>query len=242
VLISLFLILTLAIAAILWVGSVVLQGWLYNDLSPRLPIRALIGGLIMSAFLTGWCAIYKKDPGRFDTLQNFSREKLDGSYDEFQSIRKVGEKEKPAVKFTRVPGGRGTTEDFRSAEGRKAWARSDGDGMAVAILVQEKDKTEPTRFNAVLEKDGKFPASGLRYMEEKGNRYMDEHILGRIYRIRPFSLISNLFANGLHLALWIAVVCLIMRFALNHAVGIGLAIWAIVMVVAQPILFGLVTK
>ena len=35
---------TLIFAAVLWLGSVFLQGWLYNDLARKLPVRALVGG------------------------------------------------------------------------------------------------------------------------------------------------------------------------------------------------------
>ena len=55
--------LTLIFAAILWIGSVILQGYLYNDLATNLPLRALAGGAILALFHTGWCAVYKADPG-----------------------------------------------------------------------------------------------------------------------------------------------------------------------------------
>jgi hypothetical protein len=222
------------LAAALWLSAVILQGWLYNDLANRLPLRALGGGAVLALFLTGWCAIYKADPGRFDTLFNFKTEALDSTVTEFQSVRKVGKEEKKPVKYAR--GGAGS--EFASAETGKVWKRSDADGMVVAILIPPKDgKGEPTRFNAQLQPDGTFPAGGVRFQEEKGPRYTDEASLGQVYRVRSFAVIGNLFANFLHAALWAVVLWLGMRFAFGHAVGIGLAFWAVTMIALQPALF-----
>ena len=47
-LLILLLALTLIFAAVLWIGTVIVQGWLYNDLAKYLPVRALIGGAILA--------------------------------------------------------------------------------------------------------------------------------------------------------------------------------------------------
>jgi len=240
VLLILFVGLTLVIAAVLWLGSVVAQGWLYNDLARHLPLRALGGAAVMALFLTAWCAVYRADPGRFDTLVSFKTEKLDGDYDEFQSIRKVGKEEKKPVRFVR----RGETNDFESIETRRLWNRSDADGMVVALLIQEKGKDQPTRFNANLDaQTGNFQdREKTRYEADGGRRYMDQSGLGKIYRKRSMAVIGNLFANLLHLVLWVAVLWLVMRFALGHAIALGLALWGVTMLIVQPGLFELVTR
>jgi hypothetical protein len=231
--------LTLVIAAVLWLGSIVAQGWLYNDLARHLPLRALVGGAVMAAFLTAWCAIYRADPGRFDTLVSFKTERLEGNYDEFQSIRKVGKEEKKPVRFVR----RGETNDFESVETRRLWNRSDADGMVVALLIQEKGKDQPTRFDVNLNPDGTFPQQeDTKFEAERGRRYMDQSGLGKIYRKRSMAVIGNLFANFLHLTLWVAVLWPVMRFALGHAIAIGLVLWGVTMLIVQPGLFELVTR
>ena len=228
--------------AMLWLGSVYLQGWLYNDVAGKMPLRAAGGALVMAGFLTGWCAIYKADPGRFDTLINFSREKTEGIYTEFESVRKVGAAERPPVKFVRSAEGRGATTEFQTTDGQKKWSRSDSDGLVVAILIKEKDQAEPTRFDAQLTPDGKFPAEALKYQQAKTTKYLDEVALGTVQRVRSWGLIGNLFANFLHAALWCAVFCLIMRFEIGNAVAIGLGFWAVTMLAVQPALFSYVTK
>ena len=232
--------LTLVFAVVLWVGSVFLQGWLYNDLANRLPVRALAGGAVLALFHVGWTAIYKVDPGRFDTLVSFKTETLDGTYDEFQSVRRVGKEERKPVRFVR----RGNSNNFESAETGRPWNRSDADGMVVAILIQEKGKDQPTRFDANLDpKSGNFrPPEETRYEAEGGRRYMDLSALGNVYRKRSLAYLGNFFANFLHLAVWVAVLWPVMRFSLGHAIGLGLALWGLTMLVVQPILFGLVTK
>jgi hypothetical protein len=235
----LFVGLTLILGAILWFVGVALQGWLYNDLANRLPLRALAGGAALALFMTAWCAIYRADPGRFDTLTNFKTEVLDGVYDEFQSVRKVGDEERKPARFVR----RGESNDFESPETRKLWARSDADGMVVALLIKERGKEEPTRFVPNLNPNGTYlPPDETRYEADGGRRYMDHVALGKVYRVRSFAYIGNFFANFLHLTLWIVVLWLVMRFALGHAIGIGLALWALAMLVVQPALFGMVTR
>ena len=242
VLAVIFGLLFVGVMVVLWGGSVYLQAWLYNDVASKMPLRAVIGGLVISGFLTGWCVIHKADPGRFDTLINFSKEKTEGVYHEMESIRKVGKEEKKPVKYTRSPGGRGATTEFMTVDGQKQWTRSDSEGMVVAILIKEKDKPEPTRFNAKLDPNDKFPAGALRYEQPNTSRYMDESSLGTIYRVRPWSLMANLTANFLHLAVWCLVLCLVMRFELGNAIGLGLALWAVTMFVVQPAVFGFVVK
>lgn len=239
---AIFGLLFLGIFVVLWAGSIYLQGWLYNDVASKMPLRATIGGLVIAGFLTGWCAIYTKDPGRFDTLINFSKEKNEGIYHEIESIRKVGKDEKKPIKYVRTPGGRGSASEFLTVDGQKQWTRSDSEGMVVAILVKEKGKTEPTRFNAKLMAGDKFPTTGLRYIEPGTNRYMDEASIGTIYRVRPWALLSNLAANFLHLAIWVLVMSLALRFEIGNAIGLGLALWGISMLALQPVLFNLITK
>jgi len=240
VLLILLVALTLVFAVVLWGGSVFLQGWLYNDLANRLPLRALAGGAILSLFLTGWCAVYKADPGRFDTLVSFKTETLDGTYDEFQSIRSVNKKEQKPVRFVR----KGSSNDFESPETGKLWSRSDADGMVVAILIKEKGHDQPTRFEANLDpKTGNFrPPEETRYETDGGRKYMDLSGLGKVYRKRTLAYVGNFFANLLHLAVWVAVLWPVMRFTLGHAIGIGLVAWGFTMLVVQPALFGLVTR
>jgi hypothetical protein len=225
--------------AALWIVSVLLQGWLYNDLAKKLPLRALAGGALLALFHTGWCAVYRADPGRFDTPFYYKSEAREGQYDQFQSIRKVGQKELPPVKYVR----RGESNDFESETG-KHWKRSDADGMVVAILIQEKDKKEPTRFNANLTSDGKFRSEEeSRYETDGGKRFMElQGGMGKVYRKRSWGVIANLFANFLHLLVWVAILWPIMRFTLSHAIGFGLILWALTMLLLQPALFSLVTR
>ena len=232
--------LTLVFAVVLWFGALLLQGWLYNDLARRLPLRALVGGVVLALFHTGWCAVYKADPGRFDTLPNFKTEAMDGTYDEFESVRKVGKDEKKPVHYVRI----GADNKFVSTDGAKVWSRSDADGMVVALLIKEKGKDTPTRFDANLDpKTGGFrPPEETRYAADGGRRYMDHSAIGKIYRVRSMAYLGNFFANLLHLVVWVAVLWPVMRFTLGHAVGIGLVLWGVTMLVVQPALFGLMMR
>jgi hypothetical protein len=229
------------IATILWIASLWLQSWLYESPQGSLIPRALASSAVMALFLTAWNSVYKSDPGRIDTVFSYSREKLDGTYNEFLAIKKVGEKELPPVKYVRRGGRDFSTNDYRTADTNKPYNRSDSDGLVVAVQIAETDKREPTRFNANLTKDGKFPKDNFVYADEAG-RYMDANTIGKIYRKRPGGILLNLLANALHAALWCVAFWFGMRFSLNHAMAIGLCVWLIVMIGLQPALFGLVTQ
>ena len=220
------------LAAALWLSAVLLQGWLYNDLARRLPLRALGGGAVLALFLTAWCAIYKADPGRFDTLFSFKTEALDQTATEFQSVRRVGKEEKKPVKYTRG----GTGSDFASAETGRAWKRSDADGMVVALLIPEKGKTEPTRFNAQLSRTGRSRRAGPVRRGERvavhGRGVPRPGLPGPVVRDH-WEPVCELPARGA----WVVVFWLGMRFAFGHAVGIGLAFWAVTMIAVSRRLF-----
>lgn len=232
VLLIIFGVLIGACALVFWVASLLLQSWLYNDVPRLLPVRALVAGLLLALFHTAWCSIYKADPGRFDTLTNFKSEVEDQKVLDFQSIRRVGKDEKKPVRYQKAG------SNFVSSDGQKPWRRSDADGMVVAILVPAKEKDgAAVRFNAKLEPDGTFPATSIRFEEEKGRRYMDEASMGVVYRKRSMSVVGNLFANFIHAVLWVVLFWLAMRFAVGHAMAIGLGAWAFTMIVVQPALF-----
>ncbi|MEZ6140213.1 MAG: hypothetical protein R3B84_06535 [Zavarzinella sp.] len=241
-LLLIFAIISVSLAVVLWLLSLILQAWLYNDVAKMLPVRALIAGITIAGFLTIWCAIYRADPGRFDTLFNFSRLKNEGTYTEFQSVRKVGNQEKPPKRYVREPGTTGKTSEFYEENSRRTWQRSDADGMVVAILINEEGKSTPTRFEAELTPDGKFPSTGLRYVELNGSRYLEEKTMGDVWRVRSWSLLGNLFMNGFHAILWVLVCWLGLRFTFGNAVGLGLPLWLVTMIVVQPFLFQTVTK
>lgn len=214
-----------------------LQGWLYQDPADRMPIRALLGGTVMAAFLTLWCLIdARSGGGKYGTLFEFSPVDI-AEHDAFDSVLKTTTGKQTTIHYQKRAGSKGGSADFVDSKGQP-WKKNTSDSMVVAILVREPDKPEPTRFNANLDADGNFPkiASDLRFVDDAG-RYMPAESLGRVYRKKTGVLLANLLLNGLHFVLWWMVLWLGVRFSIWHAFGLAFAIWLFLMVAVQPVLF-----
>ncbi len=155
-------------------------------------------------------------------------------YDAFDTVMKKANGDETTIHFKKRVGSKGTTSDFVDEKGQP-WKKNTSDSMAVAILIQEKDKPEPTRFNAKLDADGNFPRnmSDLRYTDDAG-RYMSADALGRVARKKSGVLFANLFLNLFHFALWWAVLWYGVRFSLWHACGLALALWLFTMLIVLP--------
>jgi hypothetical protein len=231
-----FVLLAFGLIMLLWGGALVLQGYLYQSPADDLPIRAAAGGTVLAAFLTFWCYLDANNGGKYDTLFEFSPQEMT-EYDAFDTVMKKANGEETSIHYNKRVGSKGTTSDFFDDKGQP-WKKNTNDSMAVAILIKEKDKPEPTRFNAKFDADGNFPRNliDLRYTDEAG-RYMSADALGRVVRKKTGVLFANLFINFFHFALWWAVLWYGMRFALWHACGLALVLWLFTMLVMQPSLF-----
>jgi hypothetical protein len=231
-----FALLAFALVLLLWGGSMLLQGWLYQAPADRMPLRAAAGGVALAAFLTFWCLLDARNPGKYDTLFEFSPLEIT-DHDSFDSVMRKTNGSETVTRYHREPGGRGTTNDFMDDRGQH-WRKNTSEAMAVEIRVKEKDKPEPARFKANLDEKGNFPKelTQLRYTDADG-RYMSADTLGRVYRRKTGVLFANIFLNAAHFLLWWAVFWLGMRFSIWHACGLSLVMWLFVMVALQPVLF-----
>lgn len=231
-----FALLAFVIILSLWGGSMVLQGWLYQNPADRMPIRAAAGGLLMASFLTLWCYIDSREPGKYDTLFEFSALEVT-DHDSFDAVMKKRNGDELIIPYKKQAGTKGATSDFVDGKGQR-WRKNTSDSMAIAVLIHEKDKNEPTRFKANLDKNGNFQGeiSQIRYTDDSG-RYMDADALGRVYRNKTGVLFANIFLNVIHFVLWWMVLWFGLRFSFWHACGIALTIWMFVMLAVQPVLF-----
>jgi hypothetical protein len=248
ILVLIFFVLAFIFILLLWGGGMLLQGYLYQGPADRLPIRAAASGATMALFLTLWTALDRANPGKYETLFDFSPQEVT-EIDAFESVMKSKSGDETRVLYRRKVGSGGATKDFFNDgeikdEKGKPWIKNTSERMTVAILVREKDKNEPTRFNANLEKNEKgediFPRdlTQLRYTDGSG-RWLTADSLGHVYRRKTGVLLANLSLNLAHLMLWAAVLWFGMRFNLWHAIGLALVVWIFLMIAIQPLLFKL---
>jgi len=241
-LILLFVLLTLVLLALLWGGALIAQSYLYNAPVEKLPLRAVVCSVIMSAFITFWCRLDVKTPGRYDTLLDFSNEDVK-EYDSFEAIKmaaKIEEKTKTVtfgkesnVLFRRQSGGK-STADYLD-ENRKPFVRGNSEFLVVAVVVKDKDGAT-RRFEAERDENGRF-RTPLEYREQGTRAYMTEEGLGRVFTPKTSTLALNLALNFFHFALWFAIFWYGLRFSPGHASLLTLGFFLVTMLAVIPVLF-----
>jgi hypothetical protein len=229
---------TLVLTALFWGGGLVLQGWLYSEPASRFWQRALAAGAGVALFLTFWCWVNGRSGGKVDTLFNFSQ------YDtqeitQFESVRKTRSGEE-VFTYRRSPSARGSASFVGGRPGQPVptpWSRSDADAIVVALLVQEEGKDKPTRFEAQLDANGKFPPGELRYIDKETGRYISADNLGEIVRVRGGLVFWNFVLNLLHFGVWLVALWFGLRFSFGHAFGLALICWLAMELVVLPVMF-----
>lgn len=162
-----FVLVTIALFGIFWGGSLVAQGYFYQNPAEHLGLRAAVAALLVGGFIAFWVWVDKKNPGKYDTFFAFAGETT-REFTEFEAVRwqvdlatKGMKKDaqgnlaetnvKFKVKFKRVPGGE--TATFVEEGTDKKFATHDTNMITAALLV--KGDGNPTRFNAEM-KDEKY--------------------------------------------------------------------------------------
>ena len=223
---ALILLLTfLFLMALLWIGTRVIQGALYEQVQSDLHWRAPAAAGAVTAFLGLWALFnyMAAEPGQtdlpFDTLFNFTTEKV---------------AERPVPEFTAVRGK--TTEKYTARDAGRPLPEYRGPDNKLWLGLREKD------VQAVVIKEGdhevKFladPAHG-RYVEENGSRYLDSDSFGRITTPRGGGSFVRVLLNVLHFVVWFAALWLLLRFQWPHALGLAAALWLVMTFVAPFIL------
>lgn len=240
-----FALLTAALFALFLAGSLSIQSWLYNVPADGLPIRSAGSAAFVAGFVVLWAAIHAGSPETVNTILNFSPQSYT-SHDSFDSVRKVGDREEK-IPFKRRVGSRGSASFFDARPGRETavWKRSDTEGISVAILIREKGKDAPTRFEANLvrspakDKVGEklvFPDE-VRYTEVGGSRYMTGEALGQIVESRYSTVLLNLLLNFVHLLVWQIACWVGLRYLFWHAAGIAVPLFLLFTLAIVPIVF-----
>ena len=232
------LVIGVALLVLFWTGTLLAQGYFYDSPVEGLPWRAPAAAGALTVFLAFWAWIEYRWPESTGTIFNYSSLESQ-KVDQFWSVRKNAMGEEERILFKRNP----ATDDYRDSENRR-WARSQS-GMMVAIIIEEKDKDGSSvekRFDAEMA-NGKFAprkSSGIelpeRYMEEKGNRYIEDTNPGQIFRNRSGRMFWTVVLNLLHFAVWFLVLWLLLHFQWPHALGFAAVCWLVMTLAVVPYL------
>jgi len=232
------LLIAAGVAILAAAGTLLIQGYLYNEPVGGMSWRAPAVGAVAGLFFALWCWIEAKAPGRYDVLWNFTPRETQ-EFDKFWSERTTGPT-KTEILYHKEHDNRGRVE-YRDADGRP-WRRSDN-GIMTAIIVEEDG--QKTRFEAPLNPDGTFklvPNEPMQYVEVGGSRAMAEVALGQVTRTRSSLLWGNLLLNLAHLLVWFLAFWLLLEFQWSHALGLAAIFWLVFALTIWPVLQGYVRQ
>lgn len=230
----LILLLTFGVlTALLWGGTRLIQGALYENVEPDLNWRAPAAAGVITAFLGAWALFNYSaaEPGQtdlpFDTIFNFTTEKV---------------ADRPVPGFTAV-GGK-TKEEYRSNDvgkllpeyrgpDKKLWSAQERIDVD-KVLVREGDRE--VEFKAVVKTGPNNVQYVERFVEEGGRSYLDAESFGRIMTPRGGGWFVRVLLNVLHLGVWFGCLWALLRFQWSHALWLALAMWLVMTFVAPYIL------
>ena len=250
-----FALVTLTLFGSFWGGSLIGQGYLYSQPAERLPLRAAVAALLVGGFLTLWCWIDRRAPGKYDTFFEFANYTA-RDIDNFEAVRwqadpvaaakgKLELKKNPdgstiesTAKFHRAPGGKsapfvqdGTNQPFKLNDST----------MMTGALLAKVDDGAPVRFKADMKKDDRTGsmayASEKRFTEERGSRYIKADQLGVVYIPSDSVVVLALLINAIHFAVWVVAFWPVLRFGVWHSVGFAAVFGLATMLLVMPLLF-----
>jgi hypothetical protein len=250
-----FLMMTLGLFALFLGGGLVAQGYLYQQVADRMPVRAAVAAVLVGGFITLWVSIDRAKPGRYDVLHEFKGEST-REFDEFEAVRWTGTGDRlttdPAtgapveqvVRYKKAAGGKGTTflENGTGAPFQMTGSTGPTGYMTGAIRVKTADDSDWVRYNAEVKEDTRskakvYASTDRRFVEEKGSRYVRGDQLGTMYVPSTGTVVVALLLNFLLVVVWAAACWPVLRFSLGHALllaGIGTLV---TMIGVMPLLF-----
>jgi hypothetical protein len=237
-LLLILLLIALAVAALLFVGTAVIQGYLYNQPVEGLLWRSAAAGAAVAAFMGFWCWIEGRAPGQFESIFDFSPREV-VHLDQFWSER-TGDRGKQEILYTKGKDSAGRVRYFDPDQ--REWRRLDN-GMMTAIIIEEDG--EKRRFEAVLTPDGTPQVEDnqpLRYVEKDGKgRVMTDDAIGEISTTKYGLLFGNLLLNLAHLLVWFLCLWLLLNYQWPHALGLAAALWLTFALLVWPVVRARVT-
>jgi hypothetical protein len=231
------LIVGVPLLAVLWSGTVFVQGYFYTEASTAIFWQAPVAAVVLTLFYSLWCLLDYNAPGArrgylpYDTIFRFSAEETKGTkpVPRLVAIKKSGEKIR-YKRHTVFEGGRTTYRYYQEfADGSKGLPWS-GSGV-VALLVPEDN--EEVRYEPAKSDEGTYP----RFVSPDGWTMMvyDDGPTGEPVKFLTGLWLVNLLLNFGHLALWFLCLWLLLRFQWGHALGLGFVMW-LVMTLVLPVM------
>lgn len=221
-LIVIYVLMALALAVLLWAGTLWFQGYIYSEPAGELYWRGPAAGVALTLFLALWGYLDYRAPGHYPGQLFF----YGGELKDFKELRVLYQGKETLYKLRKNAQGQ---PDYRDDQNRPLPRHPD------AVVID--DGGEKVRFEAERDQDKKFKLNQgqLRYLDNRG-REMSESNLGRLTISRPGRLAVNLLLNLLHLAVWFLCLWLLLRFQWTHALGLAVLFWLVLTFTVLPMI------
>jgi len=228
-----------ALTVMFWGLSLFLQGYLYSEPADKLPLRAIVAGLFVALFMTGWTYANTRasHKDKYGTLFEFAPGEV-RPISEFEGVRRYNIKEldgkwrEEMVKFTRPPGGN-TFYETNAPE--KQFELSKSTYVYIALIVPDGDAKvrleTPVSEKFVYEDPERF------YREPDGKRYLEGTDPQRMVIPSAGAYATALALNAGLFLVWLAAFWLVVRFSIGHSLGLTAVFGGIVLFVVMPLLF-----
>ena len=208
-----YLLFFVALAVLLWVGTMWFQGYIYSEPSEQLFWRAPAAAAAITLFFAFWGVLAYRSPGDYPAM--FMLPSWRDSRE--LPIKAVVYAEGKEVEVKPVPG----QKTYVDARGQRLQTRP------MAVIVEEDG--ERVRFDAEKDEKGYFKAGQselLRYLDSRG-RVMTEDGLGSLAVSRWGLFLGNVLLNLLHFGVWFVCCWLLLRYQWGHALGVAFVFWLI---------------
>jgi hypothetical protein len=240
------LIVGVTLLAVLWGGTVFLQGYFYTEASTAVFWQAPAAAAVLTLFYGLWCLLDYGAPGAhagylpYDTIFRFSAEETKPTkngkpIERMWAVLKEGKGEKkvPYKRWAVWEGGRRGDAYFREEAGGGKGERWLVD-KAVAIDVPEDG--EVVRYELAKSDNPEYRS----FVSPEGWTIKEYNTgpTGQPEAFRTGLWLVNLLLNFVHFALWFGCLWLLLRFQWSHALGLGFVMWLVMTVVVVPMMLG----
>jgi hypothetical protein len=220
------------------------QRTLYESVVDRLPLRSMIGAILLGCFYTFWVYANTRADAKdkFGVLHDFSPTARHG-VEEFVAVRRFPNVKEPdgTVREERVTFKKSATgKTIRFVDDRNRVFRiNDSQSLTVALEL----KTGP---DSAIRYDAKFDERGVydlpngrsaRFTEAGGKRFIEADAPGVMYAPSSSALAGALALNAGNFLIWLVVFWPCLRFTLGHAVGGAFGFGLFMMLFCVPLLF-----
>jgi hypothetical protein len=217
-LILVLLVIWLGTIGILAVSTIFFQSYVYTEPVRNLGWRAPAAGSVLGLFYVVWVFLHYASPGNYQALFDADWKVEIAPYPEYHIVNQEGKEEI----YRKVKGAKGQEIYLRDG-------KPNGDQPPVRpqrVIVHDKDQElvfEPDR-----DAKGKFhaePGQSLIYREKSTGLTMQEGAIGVAARYRTLALFGSVLFNLIHLAIWFAVLWLLLEYQWIHAFGLAIVFW-----------------